>query len=399
VSTACRDGRIKFRKGSTAKANASTAHRDVHERFRCEYSIPAIVWQNAREVGSMKVAIGIGVTNEDWEGMSSFVQEAERLGVDSVWSAESWGHDAATPLAFLAGKTTRMKLGSGIMQISARTPAMTGMTAMTLNSMSGGRFLLGLGASGPQVVEGWHGQQFGSTVQRLREVIDIVRMVVAGERVQYDGELYHLPRPGGEGKAIRSGAKPQGPIPVYLATLSPKSLELTGELADGWVGTSFMPEHADVFFAPMERGAQRAGRSLDAIDKMAGGVVAFGDDLAALIAPRKPGLAFTLGAMGSRKHNFYNQAFQRAGYADLASEVQRIWLEGRREEAATLVPDEMILQTNLLGTEAMVKERIRKYRDSGVTTLRVDPAGQGVRERLDVLGRIVSLVNEVNAER
>jgi F420-dependent oxidoreductase-like protein len=346
----------------------------------------------------MKVAIGIGVANEDWEGMASFVQEAERLGVDSVWSAESWGHDAATPLAFLAGKTTRLRLGSGIMQISARTPAMTGMTAMTLNSMSGGRFMLGLDASGPQVVEGWHGQQFGSTVQRLREVIDIVRMVVAGERVQYDGELYHLPRPGGEGKAIRSGAKPQGPIPVYLATLSPKSLELTGELADGWVGTSFMPEHADVFFGPMARGAERAGRSIGAIDRMAGGVAAFGDDIDALIAPRKPGLAFTLGAMGSRKHNFYNQAFQRAGYADLASEVQRIWLEGRREEAATLVPDEMILQTNLLGTEAMVKERIRRYRDAGITTLRVDPAGQGVQERLDVLGRVISLVNEVNGE-
>jgi F420-dependent oxidoreductase-like protein len=325
------------------------------------------------------------------------VQEAERLGVDSVWSAESWGHDAATPLAFLAGRTRTIKLGAGIMQISARTPAMTGMTAMTLNSISGGRFLLGLGASGPQVVEGWHGQPFGSTVQRLREVIEIVRMVTAGERVQYDGELYRLPRPGGEGKAIRSAAKPQAGIPIYLATLSPKSLELTGELADGWVGTSFMPEHADVFFGPMDRGAKKAGRSLDAINRMAGGVVQFGDDVEKLIAPRKPDLAFTLGAMGSRKHNFYNQAFQRAGYAGLAQEVQRIWLEGRRDEAAALVPDEMVLQTNLLGTETMVKERIRKYRDSGVTTLRLDPAGDGVRERLDTLGRAMRLVDEVNS--
>ena len=347
----------------------------------------------------MKVAIGIGVANEDWGRMSDYVQEAERLGVASVWSAESWGHDAATPLAYLAGRTKTIGLGAGIMQISARTPAMTGMTAMTLNSMAGGRFMLGLGASGPQVVEGWHGQQFGSTVQRLREVIEIVRMVVAGERVQYDGELYHLPRPGGEGKAIRSGARPQEPIPVYLATLSPKSLELTGEIADGWVGTSFMPEHADVFFSHMERGATKAGRSIDSIDRMAGGAVAFGDDIERLVEPRKPGLAFTLGAMGSRRHNFYNAAFQRAGYADVAREVQRLYLEGRRSEAADLVPDEMVIQSNLLGTEEMVKERIRKYRDSGVTTLRVDPQGEHLKERLETLGRVVELVGEVNVER
>ena len=346
----------------------------------------------------MKIAIGVGVANEEWERMSEFVQEAERLGVDAVWSAESWGHDAATPLAFLAAHTTKIKLGSGIMQISARTPAMTAMTAMTLASMSGGRFMLGLGASGPQVVEGWHGERFGSTVQRLREVIEIVRMAISGERVQYDGELYHLPRPGGEGKAIRSGAKPQPGIPVYLATLSPKSLELTGELADGWVGTSFMPEHADIFFKPMAAGAAKAGRSLDAVNRMAGGVVAFGDDLEKLIAPRKPGLAFTLGAMGSRKHNFYNQAFQRAGYQEIAQEAQRIWLEGRRDEAAQLVPDEMVLHTNLLGTEAMVKDRLRAYRDSGITTIRVDPAGETRQERFDTLGRVVQLANEVTAE-
>ncbi len=347
----------------------------------------------------MKIAIGIGVTNENWEGMAEFVQEAERLGVDAVWSAESWGHDAATPLGFLAGRTKTIKLGSGIMQISARTPAMTAMTAMTLASMSGGRFMLGLGASGPQVVEGWHGQQFGSTVQRLREVIEIVRMAISGEKVQYEGELYHLPRPGGEGKAIRSGAKPQPNIPIYLATLSPKSLELTGELADGWVGTSFMPEHADIFFKPMAAGAAKAERSMDAVNRMAGGVVAFGDDLEKLIAPRKPGLAFTLGAMGSKKHNFYNQAFQRAGYQDIAQEAQRVWLEGRRDEAAQLIPDEMVVHTNLLGTEAMVKDRLRAYRDCGITTIRVDPAGETRQERFATLGHVVELANEVGAER
>jgi F420-dependent oxidoreductase-like protein len=347
----------------------------------------------------MRVAIGIGVVVDDFERTAAYVREAERLGVDTVWSAESWGNDAATPLAYLAAQTSRIKLGSGIMQISARTPAMTGATAMTLAAMSNDRFILGLGASGPQVVEGWHGQPFGSTVQRLREYVEIVRLVVSGERVQYEGEVYRLPRPGGEGKAIRSAARPrEAPIPIYLATLSPKSLELTGEVADGWVGTSFMPEHADVFFAHMKRGAERAGRDWSTIDRQAGGAVAFGDDLDRLIEPRKPGLAFTLGAMGSRRHNFYNQAFQRAGYEDVGKEAQRLYLEGRRQEAADLVPDEMVTQSNLLGTPEMVKARIRAYRDAGVTTLRVDPQGDGLDARLETLGRVVELVREVDAE-
>jgi F420-dependent oxidoreductase-like protein len=315
-----------------------------------------------------------------------------------VWSAESWGHDAATPLAFLAGQTNRIKLGSGIMQISARTPAMTAMTAMTLSSMSGGRFRLGLGASGPQVVEGWHGQPFKQTVQRLREVVDIVRLASRGERVAYDGKLYHLPLPGGEGKAIRSGAKPQPNIPIYLATLGPKSLEVTGEIADGWVGTSFMPEHADVFFDHIRAGAETSGRTLADLDLQAGGVVAFGDDVEALIPPRKPGLAFTLGAMGSRQHNFYNAAFQRAGYQEVAQRAQGLWLDGQREEAAKIIPDELVLLTNLLGTEAMVRERMRRYRDAGVTTLRLDPAGASLKERIETLGRAVALANEVSRE-
>jgi F420-dependent oxidoreductase-like protein len=347
----------------------------------------------------VKVAIGLGIANEDFEEAASYVVEAERLGADIVWSAESWGHDAATPLAFMAARTSRIQLGSGIMQVSARTPAMTGMTALTLAAMSGDRFVLGLGASGPQVVEGWHGQPFGRTPQRLREVIEIVRLVVSGERVQYDGQLYHLPLPGGEGKAIRSGAKPHPGIPIYLATLSPKSLELTGELANGWVGTSFMPEHADVFFDHIRRGTERAGRRFEEIDLQAGGVVAFGDDLDKLVAPRKPGLAFTLGAMGSRAHNFYNAAFQRAGYQEVASRAQALWLDGRREDAAKLIPDELVIQTNLLGTERMVKDRMRKYRDAGVTTLRLDPDGKGLKERIETLGRAIELVKEVTAER
>jgi F420-dependent oxidoreductase-like protein len=340
----------------------------------------------------MRVAIGLRLeSNEDWEQASTYVVEAERLGVDTVWSHESWGLDAATPLAFMAARTSRIRLGSGIMQAGTRTPALLAMTAMSLASMSGGRFVLGLGVSGPQVIEGWHGLRFDRPVTRMRETVEIVRRAVRGERVAYKGQIYELPLPGGEGKALRSSASPR-PVPVYLATLSPRSLELTGEIADGWLGTSFMPEHARVFFDHIEAGAARAGRSLKALDLQAGGHVAFGDDVERLVAARKPGLAFTLGAMGSRQHNFYNDAFKRAGYPDAAQEVQRLWLEGKRDEAAARVPDELALKVNLLGTEAMVAERLRAYRACGLSTLRVDPGGATLDARLATLARLMALV-------
>jgi len=347
----------------------------------------------------MKVAVGIGAANEDYESAAAFVQEAEGLGVDFAWSAETWGHDAATPVAFVAARTSRIRLGTGIMQAAARTPANIAMTAMSLAAMSHDRFILGLGASGPQVVEGWHGQPFKGALQRVRETVDIVRIISRGERLAYDGKIYQLPRPGGEGKALRTGAKPRN-IPIYLATLSPKSLEMTGEIADGWLGTSFMPEHADVFFSHIAAGAQRGGRSLADVDlQAAAGALAFSDDVEKLIPPRKPGLAFTLGAMGSREHNFYNDAYKRAGYREAALAVQALWLDGRREEAAALVPDEMVLKTNLIGTEAMVRDRIRAHRDAGVNTMRVQPEGKTMADRVETLGRFIALVREVNAEK
>ena len=340
----------------------------------------------------MRVAIGLRLeSNEDWAQASAYVVEAERLGVDVVWSHESWGLDAATPLAFMAARTSRIRLGSGIMQAGTRTPALLAMTAMSLASMSGGRFMLGLGVSGPQVIEGWHGLRFDRPVTRMRETVEIVRRAIRGERVAFKGQVYELPLPGGEGKALRSSASPRE-VPIYLATLSPHSLEMTGQIADGWLGTSFMPEHARVFFDHIEAGARRAGRSLGALDLQAGGHVAFGDDVERLIATRKPGLAFTLGAMGSRQHNFYNDAFKRAGYVDAATEVQRLWLDGKREAAAARVPDELAMKVNLLGTEAMVRQRVQVYRRSGITTLRVDPAGPTLEARLATLGRLMDIV-------
>jgi F420-dependent oxidoreductase-like protein len=340
----------------------------------------------------MRVAIGLRLeSNEDWEQAATYVVEAERLGVDVVWSHESWGLDAATPLAFMAARTSRIRLGSGIMQAGTRTPALLAMTALSLASMSSGRFVLGLGVSGPQVIEGWHGIRFDRPVTRLRETVEIVRRAVRGDRVAFKGQVYELPLPGGEGKALRASASPRQ-VPIYLATLSPRSLEMTGEIADGWLGTSFMPEHARVFFDPIEAGASRAGRPLSALDLQAGGHVAFGDDVERLIAARKPGLAFTLGAMGSRRHNFYNDAFKRAGYTDAALEVQRLWLDGKREEAAARVPDDLAVKVNLLGTEPMVHDRIEAYRRAGITTLRVDPAGRTLTERLDTLARLMALL-------
>lgn len=345
----------------------------------------------------MRVAISASV-GRDRDSAVRYVIEAERLGVDSVWTSEAWGADAVTPLAYLAARTERIKLGTSIMQVGSRSPALIAMTAASLAALSDDRFILGLGTSGPQVMEGWHGVRFDPPLTRLRETVEIVRMALRGERVQYAGKVYQLPLPAGEGRSLRLGAAPRAaPVPIYLATLGPRSLDLTGAIADGWIASSFMPDHAETFFEPMRRGAERAGRSFDAIDRVAGGVVAFGDDLDQLIAPRKPGFAFEIGAMGSPHKNFYKQAYGRQGYARVVEQVQALWLEGRRDDAAALIPDEFVLQANLLGTDQMVRGRLRTYRDAGVTTLHVSPDGATVEDRLETLARLVVLVRELDA--
>ncbi|HCI80877.1 MAG TPA: F420-dependent methylene-tetrahydromethanopterin reductase [Ktedonobacter sp.] len=347
----------------------------------------------------MKLAIDLAPPDAHWQEHITYVIEAERLGVDFVWTAEAWGYDSVTPLAYLAAKTNRIRLGTGIIQIGTRTPALVAMTAMTMSALSDDRFILGLGVSGPQVMEGWHGVRFTQPLQRTREMVDIVRKVTRGERLTYEGKFYQLPLPNGEGKALVSSAQPRPHLPIYLATLGPKNLELTGEIADGWLGTSFIPEHADLFFNPIEKGAKRAGRTLADIDlQVNAGVVAFSDDLDSLIPPRKPGLAFTLGAMGSRQHNFYNEVYQRSGYVDIALRVQDLWLNRQRDAAVALIPDELVLKTNLLGTREMVRERLRVHRNAGVTTLHVSPDGQTLDERLNTLMELIALVQEVNAE-
>ena len=344
----------------------------------------------------MKVSIGIGGAasgrKRDFDEQVDYVVEAEKLGVDAVWTAEAWGQDAISPLAYLGARTTKIKLGTGIMQISARAPAMTAMTALTMAAITNDRFMLGLGASGPQVVEGLHGRPFKGPLTRMKETVEIIKLAFAGEKIEYHGAYHDLPLPGGQGKALRLSQPGNSKIPIYLATLGPASLEYTGAAADGWLGTSFTPEHADAHLDYLRRGAKSTGRTLADIDIQVGGTVAFGDDIDALVAPLKPGMAFTLGAMGSAKTNFYNDAFKRGGWEDTGREVQRLWVNGKREEAIAMVPAQMVIEANLLGDEATVRARIRAYRDAGVTTLRVAPEGRDLEARLTTLGRVMDIV-------
>lgn len=345
----------------------------------------------------MKLAIEIGPTQPDQLALSTeWVQLAERLGVDMAFAAEAWWSDAVTPLAYLADKTHSIKLATGIMQITARTPAMTAMTALTLHDLSGGRFVLGLGASGPQVVEGLHSVRYTKPLARLRETVEICRMIFAGEKVRYDGSVYQLPLPDSQGKPIRIAHDPAD-VPIYLATLGPNSLRYTGAAANGWLGTSFSPDHPAAHLEFLQQGAAETGRSLADVDLCVSVRIELGDDVDSMIARRKPAVAFNMGGMGSATTNFYNDAFKRAGYEDDARAIQSLWLEGKRDQAAERVPDAMVTEFQALGTRQMVQERLRRYRDVGVTTLKLglDSAGPLGPKRFALLEEIVDLVEGI----
>jgi F420-dependent oxidoreductase-like protein len=327
---------------------------------------------------------------------AAFVRDAERLGATSVWVAEAWGQDALTPLAYLAAQTEQIRLGSAIAQLGARTPAMLAMSAMSLQLLSGGRFRLGIGTSGPQVMEGWHGVRFGKPLAATRETIEIVRAIAAGQRVSHDGEVFQLPLPGGPGRALRSMLPPV-PVPVYVAALGPRNLELTGELADGWIGNAFMPEHSAVFLEPIAAGAARTGRQVADLDLVIPVSVEITDDAEEAARKHAREYAFTIGAMGSRDQNFYNAAFARQGFGEDVRAVQDLWLAGRRDEAADRVPLALGSQTNLLGPPSVIKERLRRYRAAGITTLQAKLGGDPAA-RLDTLAQLISLVAEVRAE-
>ena len=314
----------------------------------------------------------------------ALAQEADRLGYAVVWAAEAYGSDSPSVLAWLAGQTRRIDLGAAVMQIPARSPAMTAMTAATIDALSGGRFRLGLGVSGPQVSEGWHGVRFGRPLARTREYVDIVRMAVARKPVAYQGEHYTLPLPGGPGKALRLGFHPpRTVIPIYLAAVGPKNLELAGEIADGWLAVFFAPDAAGGYLQHIERGRSRSAAvpppapgpsdRLTGFDVAPSVPVALGDDIAACADAIRPYAALYLGGMGSRAQNFYNQLAVRMGYPDEAAQVQDLYLDRKLRDAAAAVPREFIERTSILGTKDQITERIREYAAAGVGTLGVSP--------------------------
>ena len=343
----------------------------------------------------MKIGLSIGSAyydGTDWEGVVELVRAADRIGVDFAWTAEAWGMETIAPLAYLAPLTERIHLGTGIMQINARTPATTAMTALTMARLTNDRFCLGLGVSGPQVVEGLHGASFDKPLARMREYIAIVRKGISGERVVSDGPHYELPRPGGEGKALRLSMPPKPDIPIYLATLGPKMLELTGEVADGWLGTSFIAEAADQVLPHLNAGAVRAGRTLADLDLQINATVEVSDNVEALIAKYRPTAAFTLGAMGSAKTNFYNAAYSRAGWGDMAENVQSLWVSGDKPGAIAAVADEFVLAAMFIGNESMVAQKISATAAAGITTLRLSAVGRGATSQIENLERTVAII-------
>ncbi len=345
----------------------------------------------------MKLAIEMsGIHPGNLQLTVDWLRHAEKLGGSMAFSAEAWWSDAVTPLAFLADKTSTIKLATGIMQTTARTPAMTAMTALTLHDLSGGRFVLGLGASGPQVVEGLHGVKYNPALSRLRDTVNICRMIFRGEKVTYAGKSIQLPLPDSEGKAIKIAHEPTD-IPIYLATLGPNSLRYTGEVANGWLGTSFSPDHPEAHLDYLREGAEKAGRSLEDIDLCVSTRIEIGDDLETMIDKRRPAVAFNMGGMGSADTNFYNDAFKRAGYEDDARAIQQLWLDGKREEAARRVPDAMVTEFQVLGPRELIKQRLTKYRDAGITTLKLglDGAGPLGPARFELLEEIVDITKDI----
>ncbi len=331
----------------------------------------------------MKLGLNLGYwgAGNDAENLE-LAREADRLGYSVVWAAEAYGSDAATVLSWVAAQTERIDVGSAIFQIPGRTPALTAMTAATLDTLSGGRFRLGLGVSGPQVSEGWHGVRFDRPLARTREYVEIVRMALGRKVVRYDGEFFTLPLPDGPGKALRLTVHPvREHLPIYLAAVGPKNLELAGEIADGWLAIFFSPEHAAEALDHLRAGRARVGKDLSDFDVVPTVPVVVGDDLTACAEPVRAYSALYVGGMGSREKNFYNQLAVRMGYGEAAAQVQDLYLRREYAAAAAAVPFEFIDQTALIGPKERIAERLVAYAAAGVTNLSVASYAGTVEER------------------
>ena len=334
----------------------------------------------------MRLGLNLGYwsTAQDARDGVALAQEADRLGFSVAWAAEAYGSDVVTVLTWVAAQTRRIDVGSGIMQIPARTPAMTAMTAASLDALSNGRFRLGIGVSGPQVSEGWHGVRYGKPLERTREYVDVVRRALSRERLTAPGPHYPLPLPDGPGKALKLIVHPvRESIPVYLAAVGPKNLELTGEVADGWLAVFYSPDHAKEHLAAIARG--RGDSGMDGFDVVPTVPMVVGDDVAACAEPVRPYAALYVGGMGSREQNFYNALARRMGYEEAAQEVQDRYLARDYAGAMAAVPLEFVDSTSLLGPKERIAERMRAFADSGVTTLTITAGGASVEERVATL--------------
>lgn len=351
----------------------------------------------------MRLAVNVGYFGLGMDrDVVAVAQEAERLGYAVVWAAEAYGSDAVSVLSWIGASTQRIGLGSAVLQIPARTPAMTAMTAATVDILSGGRFHLGLGVSGPQVSEGWHGVRFAAPLGRTREYVDIVRAVLRRDTLSYAGRHFTLPLPDGPGKALKLTVHPvREHLPIYLAAVGPRSLELTGEVADGWLAIFFSPEHAAASRAALNTGlARRPARASDAssrqppFDICATVPVALTEDLDAGRAAIAPYAALYVGGMGSRERNFYNQLACRMGFEEEAGVIQNLYLDGRHRDAAAAVPAEFIDATSLVGTVPRIRDRLTAYAQAGVTTLAVSAFARSLEERIATLRAVARALDE-----
>jgi F420-dependent oxidoreductase-like protein len=308
----------------------------------------------------------------------------ESAGLDMVWVAEAYSFDAVSTMGYLAASTDTVQIASGILPIYTRTPTLLGMTAASLDSLSGGRFVLGLGASGPQVIEGFHGVPYDRPLGRTREIIEICRQVWKRERVVHDGASYHIPLPEGQGTGLGKPLKLinhplREDIPIYVASLGPKNVEMTAEVADGWMPLFYLPEKAkDVWGADLAAGAAKRSADLAPLEVVAGSLLAVGEDAAKMREFARPMIALYVGGMGAKGRNFYNDLVCRYGFEKEAEQIQDLYLDGKKDEAAALIPDELLEKTTLCGPEGYVKERIAAFKESGVSILNVTPLGDPV---------------------
>ncbi len=323
----------------------------------------------------MRLGLNFGYWGSGASDNVAVAREAERLGYHSLWTAEAYGSDSVTPLVWLAAHTERINVGTAIMQMPARTPAMTAMTAATIDLLTGGRFLLGIGASGPQVVEGWHGVVYGKLLTRTREYVEIVRTILRREQpLEHHGQYYDIPVQGGTGlgKPLKLIVHPLRPnIPIYVAAIGPKNVALAAEIADGWLPVFFSPHRVSVFRASLEKGFARRsdGKTLADFDIAPTVSVVVGDDVDACRMQVKPNLALYIGGMGARGKNFYNDLACRYGYEDAAKKIQDLYLAGKKNDAIAAVPDDLVDEIALCGPRERVRERLAAWREAGVTTL------------------------------